>query len=96
LPVKINELQEKVKGDICRISTLKEVVADKYQIHQTNTATTKRKRKKNQQKEQKKKAKRKSSSVNINNANSSNSEQKLMTSFVKPDSASAADTDRST
>ena len=37
--VKINELKERVSKDVTRIATLKEFVAEKYQIHQRNTAT---------------------------------------------------------
>ena len=44
--VKINELQERVGKDVTRIATLKEFVAEKYQIHRRNTATAEKKRKK--------------------------------------------------
>ena len=50
--VKINELQERVSKDVTRIATLKEFVAEKYQIHQRNTATAEKKWKKNKQKDE--------------------------------------------
>ncbi len=91
--VKINELQEVVNRDMSRIATLKEFVAEKYQIHQRNTATAEKKRKKNKQKDQVKKAKRNESSPSISNINKSTSKQKLMTPFLKLDCASTDNTD---
>ena len=90
--VKINELQERVSKDVTRIATLKEFVAEKYQIHQGNTATAEKKRKKNKQKDQVKKMKRNESSSFISNINSSTSKQKLMTPFLKLDCVSTGNT----
>lgn len=74
-----------------RISTLKEFVAEKYRIHQKNTATAEKKWKKNQHKEKMKNMKgSKLSLVSIGNINSSTSKQKLMT-FLKMDRTSATD-----
>jgi hypothetical protein len=91
--VKINELQEVVNRDMSRIATLKEFVAEKFKIHQRNTATAEKKRKKNKRKDQVKKTKRNESSSCISNINSCTSKQKLMTPFLKLNCARTGSTD---
>ena len=84
---KITELQKRVVTDLARISALKAIVQDRYNIERTVKVIAERKRKKNVRKEKRKKLTQTgslNSSVSEDTITEQNS-QKLMSSFVKKD-----------